>query len=323
MVTKKNVGKYGGRQVVAYTISEGDTEVEVWDLGARINAIRLSGTDIALGFNSPEGYFESDCYVGATIGRTANRIAGGRAVIAGKPYFLPCNEGKNHLHGGFLGFDKRFFTAQVIPDGVVMTIVSEDGDMGYPGKLTMHVTFSLVGSELRILYAAVSDRDTLWAPTCHAYFNLDGESSGSCGGNVLTLNADKYTPVDDELIPTGESADVGGTRFDFRSPKPVGAEGGYDHNYILSSGAPAAVVSSQKTGISMEVYTDMPCMQLYTGGMLHAAHGKHGAYGAGDGFCLEPQFMPNAVNLKGFEVPVLENGEAANHYIAYKFTRRA
>ena len=222
-----------------------------------------------------------------------------------------------------MGFDKRFFTAQVIPDGVVMTIVSEDGDMGYPGKLTMHVTFSLVGSELRILYAAVSDRDTLWAPTCHAYFNLDGESSGSCGGNVLTLNADKYTPVDDELIPTGESADVGGTRFDFRSPKPVGAEGGYDHNYILSSGSPAAVVSSQKTGISMEVYTDMPCMQLYTGGMLHAAHGKHGAYGAGDGFCLEPQFMPNAVNLKGFEVPVLENGEAANHYIAYKFTRRA
>ena len=211
-----------------------------------------------------------------------------------------------------------------------MRYISADGEEGYPGNLTFTVKYTVEDNSLLIDYEAVSDKDTLWNPTNHAYFNLDGEGTGDCRENILQINADEITPVDGELIPTGERTRVDGTAFDFRKAKPIikdfndknlKATNGYDHNFVLSGGH-AAHVESAKTGIKMDVYTDMPCMQLYTGGAIKPSRGKTINYLPWAGFCLEPQFCPDGVNLSGFEKPVLKSCEVKKHYIHYKFSYR-
>ncbi len=309
------------------TIKDGNIEAEIESVGARINALKVNGVDIVLGFNSVEDYNKSGCYAGATIGRVANRIAKGRFTLNGKEYRLNVNNGENHLHGGNDGFDKKPFTVtEEIANSVTMEYVSADGEENYPGNLRFTVKFTVENNALLMEYSAVSDKDTLWCPTNHAYFNLSGEQSGNCLNNLLQINADFYTPVDGGLIPTGEKKAVKGTPFDFTKPKRIGEEIdaeelnvtlGYDHNYILN-GAHAAHAESEVTGIKMDVYTDMPCLQFYSGGQLNGVKGKSGIYNQYAGFCLEPQYCPNAINMDGFEQPILKAGEINKHYIRYK-----
>ena len=312
-----------------YKLTDKNLEVVIDDFGARIHAIKVKGVDIVLGFNTDGDYVSSGTYCGATIGRVGNRIANGRFTLNGKNYSVSRNEGNNHLHGGNLGFDKRTFEVlEHNGKSVTMRYQSADGEEGYPGKLTFTVKYTVEDNSFLIGYEGVSDKDTLWNPTNHAYFNLDGESTGDCRENILQINADEITPVDGELIPNGGRADVGDTAFDFRKAKPIirdfndkglKATNGYDHNFVLC-GERAAHVESAKTGIKMDVYTDMPCMQLYTGGAIKPCHGKTINYRPWAGFCLEPQFCPDAINLKDFEKPVLKAGEVKKHYIRYKFS---
>lgn len=311
-----------------FIISDKDVEAEIDDFGARLNVLRVNGVDIVLGFNSASDYVKSCCCAGASIGRVANRIAKGRFTLDGKEYRLNTNNGENHLHGGNEGFDRKVYTVTEKTDNsVTMEYLSADGEENYPGNLRFTVRYTVENNALAIEFTAVSDKNTLWCPTNHAYFNLDGEQKGDCRGNMLQINADYYTPVDGGLIPTGEKKAVKGTPFDFTAIKKVGADfgreelratNGYDHNYVLS-GEHAAHAESEITGIKMDVYTDMPCMQFYSGGQLGGAAGKSGVYNQWAGFCLEPQFCPDAINLNGFEKPVLKKGEVKKHYVKLAF----
>ena len=325
---KRHYDNTDGREVSLYTIKSGKLEVDVCEAGARINAIRVNGTDITFGFNSVDEYAKSSCFAGATIGRVTNRIANGRFTLNGKEYSLNINNGENHLHGGNEGFDKKLFTVtEEGENSVTMEYLSVDGEENYPGNLKLTVKFAVENDSLKIEYSAVSDRDTLWCPTNHAYFNLDGESHGDCRGNLLQINADYYTPVDGGLIPTGGKRAVKGTPFDFTSARKIGEYFGkeelqptlgYDHNFVLN-GEHAAHAESVLTGIKMDIYTDMPCIQFYSGGQLGGVAGKSGKYNKWAGFCLEPQFCPNAINMDGFEKPLLKKGEVKNHYIKFVF----
>ena len=327
---KKLYDKIDGKEVYLYTIKSGNIEVDVCEVGARINALRINGVDIVLGFNSVENYIKSGCYAGATIGRVANRIAKGRFTLNGKEYQLNVNNGENHLHGGNEGFDKKpFKVLEQTDNSVTMEYVSADGEENYPGNLKFTVKFTVENNSLFMEYTAVSDKDTLWCPTNHAYFNLDGEGKGDCLENLMQINADKITLIDSGLIPTGEVATVSKTAFDFRKVKPIykdlhstnlKATLGYDHNFILKSNH-AAHVESKITGIKMDVYTDMPCLQFYSGGQLNGVKGKSGIYNRYAGFCLEPQYCPNAINMQGFDKPILKAGEIKKHYIKFAFQK--
>lgn len=325
---KKLYDNIGGKDIYLYTLKDGDIEVDICEVGARINALRINGIDIVLGFNSVEDYIKSGCYAGATIGRVANRIANGRFTLNGREYQLNTNNGKNHLHGGNEGFDKKLFKIlNHTENSVAMKYESPDGEENYPGNLVFTVTFTVADNSLAIDFEAVSDKDTLWCPTNHAYFNLDGEGKGACRGNMMQLNADYYTPVDSGLIPTGDKRAVKNTPFDFNIIKQIGADfgkeelkatNGYDHNFILK-GEHAAHAESEITGIKMDVFTDMPCLQFYSGGQLNGVKGKSDVYNQYAGFCLEPQYCPNAINMQDFEKPILKEGKMKNYQIKYSF----
>lgn len=320
--------KVNEQSIYLHTIGSGAVEADICDLGARINALRVNGTDIVLGFNSVKDYCESGTYAGATIGRVANRIAGGSFSLNGETHTLNRNDGNNHLHGGLDGFDRKLFTVLSHTENtVVMQYKSSDGEENYPGNLDFIVTYTIKDNALIMEYTAVCDKDTLWCPTNHAYFNLDGESAKDCCVNLLRLNATHYTPVDSESIPTGEKREVKGTAFDFTALKPIGKDfgnaelcstNGYDHNYIVND-EHMAHVESEKSGIKMDIYSDMPCVQFYTGGGICGAVGKTRDYTQWAGFCLEPQYCPNAINMSGFEKPILKSGENEKHYIKLVF----
>lgn len=321
--------RYEDRDVFMYVLGDDKFSVGVVDLGARLNFIKVNGVDVVLGFDSVEDYLHSASYAGATIGRVANRIARGKFELDGKTYELYCNNGKNHLHGGKRGYDMRFFeVVSADDDKVVMRYTSDDGEEGYPGKLVLTVEIAVENRTVDMKFTAVCDKTTLWNPTNHTYFNLNGDASGDNRGNILCLRASHYTPTDDGLIPTGEKRGVVGTPFDFNAPKAIGKDygcaeleptNGYDHNFVLTSER-AATVKGDKSGIVMDLYTDMPCIQLYTAGSLGECRGKNGAkYSTWQGFCLEPQFCPNAINMTGFDKPVLEAGETRSHYVRYEF----
>ena len=317
-----------GKDIYLYTISHGGREVDICEMGARINALRVHGVDIVYGFDSQSDYLKSGSYAGATIGRVVNRIANGKFSLGGNEYKLSTNAGSNHLHGGIAGFDKKLFTVLSAENCcLVLQYISEDGEEGYPGRLTLIVKFGVVDGTVSIDFAAVCDKDTLWCPTNHIYFNLNGKGSGDCRKNLLQINADYYTPVDERLIPTGEKRAVKNTPFDFNTLKQIGADfgneqlsrnGGYDHNYVLN-GDRAAHVESETTGIKMDVFTDMPCLQFYTVVNKRTAKGKTGKTVKCMGFCLEPQYCPNAINMNDFDKPILKKGENRLHYIRYQF----
>lgn len=334
MITEKIFDYYNGKAVKLYTLHGRGIEVGICDFGARIQFIKIETEngikDVCLAFNSTEEYVERSTYFGATIGRCANRIANGKFSLNNEVYQLDCNDGKHHLHGGNVGFDKKFFDAVIDGNFLKLTLKSKDGESGYPGNFEFTVIYSLQEKELSIEYFGKTDKDTIWNPTNHTFFNLNGDGSGDIYDNVLKINADGFTPADGTLIPTGEIRQVAGTPFDFTEFKPIGKDinaddsqiksvSGYDHNFILR-GNYAASAYSKNTGIRLDVFTDMPAIQLYTANMLQECNGKNGKYGKHTGFCLEPQFCPNAINISSFTSPVLKKSEHKGHYIKFNFS---
>ena len=294
--------------------------------------------DVNLGFDTLDGYLGGHPYFGAIIGRYANRIAKARFALDGTTYALAPNNNGNSLHGGLRGFDKVVWTAEPFEGpgaaGVRLAYLSRDGEEGFPGNLSVAVTYTLTdGDELRIDYEAATDRKTPVNLTNHAYWNLKGEGRGDILGHVLRLEADRITAVDSatNLIPTGEILEVCGTPFDFTSPHAIGeriaqVEGGYDHNFVLRSGggrmAQAARVEEPESGRVLEIWTDQPAIQLYTGNFLDGTvAGKGGKpYRRHDALCLETQHFPDSPNRPEFPSTVLEPGRVFRTTTVHKFS---
>lgn len=315
-----------GRAVERYVLrNRRGLSADIMTYGATLTALRTSdrrgrSENVVLGFDKLEPYLASTPYLGAIIGRYANRIAGARFNVDGKTYRLAANDRRNHLHGGNVGFDKVVWSAQPIDDGVLFSHVSADGEEGYPGELTINVTYRLSNDDrLSIDYRATTTKPTHVNLTHHSYFNLSGDAAREITGHELTVDADRYTPVNAELIPTGELCDVTGTPFDFRKPQLIGARieadneqtrlaGGYDHNFVLNKPASntltrAALLSDPGNGRSMELWTTEPGLQFYSGNHLS------GAFARRAGLCLEPQHFPNTPNEPRFPSTLLLPGE--------------
>lgn len=309
-------------------LSNGSLSCTILPFGATLQCLRVpdragKSRDVVLGYDTQAEYESRDGYLGACVGRFANRIAGAAFRLHGRDYPLYANDGRNHLHGGKQGFSHRQWTVEETErERAVFTLQSPDGDEGYPGNLRVRVTYMLEAAALRICYEAESDADTLCSLTNHSYFNLAGHQSGSIAEQELQLFSDCYTPVDGELIPTGEISDVTGTRMDFRSMRPIGS--GYDHNFVLRGEAgtlhQAARVHSAESGITMTVSTTMPGMQLYTAGFLTERPGKGGCvYRPGYGFCMETQFFPDSPHQPAFPSAMLRVGEKYRHETVFSF----
>jgi aldose 1-epimerase len=322
-----------GGVVQKYALTSAEIELELISYGARVVALRTKDRDgvwgdVTLGYGELKPYVENtNAYFGVIAGRYANRIANGRFELEGKTVQATINDGANMLHGGVEGFDRRNWKGEVVADGVEFTLVSPDGDQGFPGTLAVRVRYTLRGSVVRIEYSAKSDKATVVNLTNHAYFNLDGEGSGTILEEELTLEADGYTPVGSaEAIPTGEIAAVEGTPFDFRKATVIGSRigdehdqltfgRGYDHNWGVRGKAgelrPAARVYAPKSGRVLTVETTEPAIQFYSGNFLDGTLvGKSGvAYVQRSGFCLETQAFPDAPNHANFPSAALKAGE--------------
>ena len=338
-----------GEEVDLYTLTnKNGVEVAISTYGGAVVSLKVPDrngklADVVLGYDSLDGYVNDKSYFGAIIGRYGNRIGHARFTLDGKTYTLAKNNGENSLHGGIKGFNKAVWTAKETPspDGqaLELTYLSKDGEEGFPGNLHVRVIYTLTDSnELKIGYSATTDKKTVVNLTNHSYFNLAGAGSGDILGHILMIEADKFTPVDSWLIPTGELRDVAGTPFDFRKPTAIGARinaddeqiklgGGYDHNFVLrrNPGDPislAARVMEPKTGRVLEVWTDQPGVQFYTGNFLDgSAKGKRGlAYTKRSAFCLETQHFPDSPNQPKFPSVVLSPGERYHTTTIYKFS---
>lgn len=343
-----------GRAVEAVTLTNGKGVVaRIISYGAILQSVETPDragkrAEIALGYDSMDGYLKAPNYFGATVGRYANRIAGGRFVLDGKTYSLAQNNGPNALHGGKLGFDKVLWRIVSVKDGpapsVTLAYTAADGEEGYPGKLDVTATYTLsADNALTVEYKATTDKPTIVNMTNHSFFNLWGEGSGkSILSHVLTMPAAQYTPVGETLIPTGERRSVANTPFDFRSPRVIGDRvrdaredqirigQGYDHNFIL--GAPdakglrlAARVEEPGTGRVMEISTNQPGVQFYSGNFLDGtAVGRSGlAYRQSDGLALEPQVFPDTPNQPAFGSARLDPGQTYRNVIVYRFSTSA
>ena len=340
-----------GREVAAVTLSnDHGMSVRILAYGAIVQQLTVPGkegaADVVLGYDGMEGYLTAPNYFGASVGRYANRIGGGRFTLDGKAYQLSQNDGPNSLHGGEQGFDKRLWTVADVRSGpasasVTLTYRSADGEEGFPGTLDVSATYSLnEQNELQVTYSATTDRATIVNLTNHSYFNLAGASSDvSMLDAVLTIPASSYTPVDDKLIPTGEFRPVEGTAFDFRKGTRIGERirdgkdeqlrfgRGYDHNWVVSR-APAegvqllARVEDPGSGRVMEILSNQPGIQFYTGNFLDGTvTGKSGAiYRQGDALCLEPQVFPDTPNKPEFGSARLDPGGTYRNVIVYRFS---
>ncbi len=351
MITKKKFGTLAcGSDVYAYTLENNNgMSVKILDLGGIINQINVSDkegrlTDVIGGYDNVDYYIKASGYQGALIGRFGNRICKGKFTLDGKEYSLFCNNNAvNHLHGGKVGFDKKIWKATPI-DGnspaLELEYVSPDGEEGYPGTLSVKVTYVLTADNaLSIRYQATTDKKTILNLTNHAYFNLGGYASGCVKGHYLEMDAESYIKTDSRLIPTGEIASVDGTPFDFRMGKLVGDEidadnvdlkiaGGYDHCFNFTGGESKepvlrATLKDPKSGRVMKMYTNQPCVQLYTGNFL-----EDDGYPFKGGcvkkkqmaLCLETQHMPDAINHSNFTDVTLDVGETYDYTTVYAFS---
>jgi len=337
----------GGRAVSLYTLTNtAGMSVQLTNYGARMVSVWVpakDGTfkDVAMGFESIAAYLgATDRFNGPVAGRYGNRIAAGRFTLDGVEYTLPLNDGENHLHGGPQGFSEQIWTVgEVTPTTVEMSYASPDGEAGYPGNLALKVKYTLTDDNaLRLDYEATTDAPTVVNPTSHTYFNLHGTTSQPTATHVMEIFASNFTPTDAGLIPTGEIAPVEGTPLDFRTATPIGQRidadfeplrfaGGYDHNWVLDksgAGGPelAARVWEPATGVVMEVLTDQPGMQFYSGNfMKNDERGKHGDTSAyRGGIALETQNFPDAPNHENFPSAVLRPGETYTQTCIYRFS---
>jgi aldose 1-epimerase len=333
-IDKKYFGTTADAEIYQYTLSnDRGYKVSIITYGGAITSLWTpdrNGTfgDVVLGFDSLEAYTSNPLYFGALIGRHANRIAQGRFTLDGVEYQLPRNDDDNHLHGGFRGFDKRVWTAREGDDVLHLSYFSKDGEEGYPGNVEAFVDFRLSDGELRLEYRATTDRDTIVNLTNHSYFNLKG--AGTILDHELTLHAGNFTPVSDDLIPTGEIAPVAGTPMDFCKGRAIGSEigaiGGYDHNFCLNywdgSLRSASRLYEPESGRVLEILTTEPGMQFYSGNFLDGSFsGKNGVvYVKYAGLCLEPQHFPDAPNHPNFPSTVLRPGEEYWQTSVYRFS---
>jgi len=347
-ITKSDFGVLpDGQKVSLYTLTNTQGAVaKITNYGGIVTELWMpdkSGTmgDIVLGFDNLQAYVKDSPYFGCIVGRYGNRIAKGQFTLDGVTYTLATNNGQNHLHGGIKGFDKVLWQAEPIeaPDGVGLRLryVSNDMEEGYPGNLDVTVVYTLTNAnELRIDYTATTDKPTICNLTHHSYFNLAGQGKGDILGHVLTLNADRYTPVDAGLIPTGQIAPVSGTPMDFTQPTAIGARinsddeqikfgGGYDHNWALNKKpgelSLAATVYEPTCGRVMEIWTTEPAIQFYAGNFLDGTLiGKGGkVYKHRYGFCLETQHYPDSPNHPHFPSTTLRPGQIYRTTTVHKF----
>ncbi len=348
-ITQKSFGKTGqGEEAALYTITnENGMKVSFTDYGANIVSILVPDKhgkfeDIALGYADLAGYEDNGPGFGSFIGRHANRIGGAKFELNGKIYELAKNDGNNNLHSGPKGYNQFIYETEIFEEDDTASIefsrLSPHMEQGFPGNLDISITYTLTeGNELVIEYMAISDRDTLINLTNHSYFNLAGHNNGTILDQKVWLNSHQFTPTDKELIPTGEICDVSGTPMDFRTLKTIGQDinadyeplrlaNGYDHNYVLDISGneieKVAILIDEKSGRKMEVFTDLPGIQVYTSNMLTPVkHGKDGAaYQRNSGICFETQYYPNSCNLTSFPSCVRKAGKEFDSVTIYKFS---
>jgi aldose 1-epimerase len=307
----------GGERVERHVLDNGRLRAAVLTYGATLQRLQVAdGTDVVLGLPTLDDYLHRSRYFGAVVGRYGNRIAGGRFTLDGTEHRLAVNDGAHSLHGGVRGYDKRVWRVESADRAaVLLSLVSPDGEEGYPGELRASVRYVLDGDALRLEYRATTDAPTVVNLTNHSYFNLAG--SGDVRGHVVTMEADRYLPVDGGKIPTGEQAPVAGTPFDFTAPARVDARlgGRYDHCFVLQG---RVAVTDPAGGRSMEVTTTEPGVQFYTGHMLDGAATPFGPFA---GLCLETQRFPDAPNRPSFPSAVLRPGEERVSVTTYRFGR--
>ncbi len=336
-----------GRQITLFTITNSNGSIlKVTDMGAIWVSMVVRDRngkmdDVILGLGSGEDYEKGNpAALGAVVGRNANRICNACFTLNGVEYKLAKNDGENNLHSGPDSYYQRLWDAELISDeegqGVEFTLESPDGDQGMPGNLTVSVSYVLTEDDSVVIeYNGISDADTVVNMTNHAYFNLGGHSSGCIEDEKVWIDADSFTFGTDSVVTTGEVRSVEGTPFDFRQLKKIGDDinaqyeplnrcGGYDHNFCLNTNGEdvslVAKVVDEKTGRVMDIFTDMPGMQMYTGNFLYDPRGKDGAeYKARDGVAFETQFYPDAVNQPQFPSPVVKAGEEFNYCTVYHF----
>ncbi len=345
-VSKQSFGKMpDGTAVDLYTLKDGKIEVRIMTFGGIVQTLKVpdrkgNSEDVVLGFDTLDDYVKTgnSPHFGGIIGRYANRIADGTFTLDGKTYHIPKNDGPNALHGGPVGFDKVVWEAKQIPNGIELTHVSPAGDQGFPGTLTAVVRYTLVGNALKIDYSATTDADTVVNLTNHSYFNLKGQGNGDILQHQVEIDASRYTPVDANLIPTGVLAPVEGTPFDFRKLTVVGSRisdnneqlklaRGYDQNWVLDNKgkfAEAAEVYEPTTGRVLQVSTDQPGIQFYTGNFLDGTlTGKDGkVYKYRYGLALETQHFPDSPNHPKFPSTELKPGQKYHTVTVYKFSTR-
>lgn len=333
-------GEWPGQGTVdLWVVQSPQVKVEVLTLGAIIRSVSYRGKDgqmgdVVLGYDNLEGYVSDKRYLGAVVGRVANRIAKGRFVLEGKEYQLDVNNGPNALHGGLRGFNKAIWLATAVEGGVQLSLTSPDGDQGYPGEVQVSVSYTLQAEELTVEYQARANKTTPINLTNHSYFNLAGQGVADIYDHQVSITAQSYLPVDDTSIPTGEIREVKGTPFDLREPVLIGPHlkelqgPGFDHNFCLSSPREpwtekrAARVCHPASGRVLEVSTNQPGVQFYTANFLDGSiAGKGGCrYRKHSSFCLETQNWPDAVNQPSFPDCLLRPGENYHHITRYTFT---
>lgn len=350
-ISKKQFGKTsGGEMATLYTLSnKNGMQVIVTDFGANIVSVLVpdkkgNKKDVVLGYDNIKQYEVNSPGYGSFIGRHANRIGNAKFDLNGTIYLLEKNDGDNNLHSGSKSYNKFMYEVEIYEeDGetqIEFSRLSKDMEQGFPGNLEVAVSYTLTDeNELVIEYYAMSDKDTIVNFTNHSYFNLAGHDSGSILNHKIMIDADQFTPTDDALIPTGEFADVTGTPMDFRTQKAIGKDieadylplkqaGGYDHNYVLKTTRDEAIkvaeLLDEQSGRLMEIFTDLPGMQLYTGNFIDGKEkGKNNyIYQKRDGVCFETQFFPNSCNINEFPSCMLKAGKEFDSVTIYKFSVR-
>jgi len=338
-----------GTPVQLYTLRNSrGSEAQICTYGGIVTSLKVADKhgkfgDVVLGYDTLDGYIEKSPHFGCLVGRYGNRIAKGKFTLNGKEYTLAINNPPNSLHGGVMGFDKVVWKAKVLVSStgpaLELNYTSKDGEEGFPGNLKVAATYTLTeDNALRLDFIATTDADTVCNLTHHSYFNFAGK--GEVLGHVVTIHADTFTPVDANMIPTGELRPVKGTPLDFTKPTSIGARinsddeqiklgGGYDHNWVVNQATPgqlthAATVTEPTSGRVMEVWTTEPGIQFYTGNFLDGSiTGKGGwTYQARNGFCFEPQHFPDSPNQPSFPTTVLKPGQTYQNTIIYKFSVR-
>jgi len=325
MIKETPFGEHFGAEITKYTLENNNGfSVSVINYGATVTNIIFGGKDFVLGYDDLSGYTRNRGFIGATVGRYANRIKGGRARLGEREIELSQNNGENHIHGGFVGFDKQNWTLVADSDGdepsISLNHIFEDMEEGYPGELDVTVTFTVTArNSLKIEYKALSSEDTIINLTNHSYFAL----GGSVLDTELCIKAPCYTPVDSALIPTGEIASVKGTEFDFLAPRRI--ERDYDNNFCLEGGDDEVKITAldKTSGVELKVKTSEPAVQLYTASALNIPEGKGGVpNGKNTGFCLETQHYPDSPNHPNFPSTLLKKGENFYSFTEYIFDKK-